>query len=514
MNNIINRNETNTSKKNYIIKYSKEEEKYFSKLFQQLDVKKEGCLEINSVIKYVKNYSGLNDETIKKIFSSIKPKISNCFQKNEFYYILRLISLAQNKIPYTIESLLNNPLIPPLPKFNSSNNSTSTTNTKSLELNKDTINEYKRIFDQIKDTNKDYITIFKALIYFKEDKKFGDKTEKVLDLLKPYGKYDNLLNLKEFIIALFLLSKYKDDEIPSKLDDNLQKFLARNKKTNNVLNTNDISNLRNIPNPIAETIEKIYPSRIIKKWNYEKNQINDKIIENTKIHEQLNAKMKEINEKINEINKQLQELKKEEKCIQNQINLNQKEYNDLIKQQSKYNDLIEKTKDIKNSNKQEIKDIRNSNKQDINNSNLQHFKDIKNSNKQDIKDIRNNNIQNIKDIKYSKIKYIKNCTIQDINNINISKKSNNSFTNDKNNQKIEHLNTLNNFENSVNNLDKILKKENNTKNLKINNRNMPRCNTSFYSGGFQSMTYSNVTNNNNSIQRNISGQLSINNNNS
>ena len=61
--------------------------------------------------------SCLSDKILKEIFLLTSHKNIYYIDKDEFFIILRLIALAQNKIAFTKDSLENNKPIPPLPIF-------------------------------------------------------------------------------------------------------------------------------------------------------------------------------------------------------------------------------------------------------------------------------------------------------------------------------------------------------------------------------------------------------------
>ena len=343
--------ESDSQASHYFINYTKEEEKYYSELFDKLDSEKNEFIISSKLADFMKT-SGLNNQILKDIYLKNRHKNIYCVNKEEFFIILRLIAYAQNNMPYTMESLLNDSLRPPLPKFatikNSNNENKINKNENIFEINKDIENKYKNIFYQIKDTKKDFISEIKVIIYWK-GKNYGDKIEKVLEILSPY-KQHKFLNLKEFIVSYYLLDIPENIKLPSKLPDNLLNYLERNTNKNN---SNIVSNLKensitanqsyqgSLLNPFVPIIAQTNSSRINQEnIENEKKLVEDKINEKIKINEQLNNKNEEINKKMKELYIEIEKLKKEQKNIQIQINNNKKEYNHLIEKQNYYKNIL------------------------------------------------------------------------------------------------------------------------------------------------------------------------------
>ena len=198
-------------------------------------------------------------------------------------------------MPYTIESLINNSPIPPLPRFNASKIINSQKNENVFEISENDINIYKDIFYNNKDTNKEYMTQIKAIIFFHKQN-YGDKIEKILELIKPLQQ-PSFLNLKEFIIVSHLLNLTKSCEVPTKLPQNLATFLGRNpniskpdlnkvninyEKRSDVINNDNISySFQNQNVPAEINFVKANSMKI------KGEQIDEKIIIENKIKENL-----------------------------------------------------------------------------------------------------------------------------------------------------------------------------------------------------------------------------------
>ena len=327
------------------IQFTTEENIYYTKIYEKLNIDKEGKLNFEKTLYYMKS-SGLNDEILKKIFSLIPKKDNKYIDRREFFIILKLIALAQNKMPYTIENLINNSSITFLPKFMSSKSKKKVDN-NIFEINENIQNKYKKLFYENKDTKKDYITEIKGIILWKKQN-YGDNVEKVLDMLKPL-ELPSFINLKEFIVICHLLSLSKNIQIPIKLPENIINFLGRNtikvyentninKENNNnklpdstprisLLNSNDkfhteIPKVKNFPSFNSNN-----------DFSYNKIQIENEINLNLKRKEELNKKNELINKRMKELYEEIQKLQKEQFNVQNDLTKLKNEYNDLIQKQ-------------------------------------------------------------------------------------------------------------------------------------------------------------------------------------
>ena len=387
------------------IKYTTDENNYYSKLFGQLDTEKKGILDSEKVANFMKT-SGLNVQILQKIFLLNHHKNIHYTDKEEFFIILRLIGLAQNNMPYTIENLIKNSPIPPLPRFNEQkSNNNNIMNEKIFELSENHINLYKKIFYSNKDTNKDYISQIKAIVLFHQQK-YGEKIEKVLELLNPFEQ-QSFLNLREFIVASHLLYITKTCDVPSKLPQNLAIVLGRNQNSDcrNINVPNKFQKVNN-PQQTSPTPKPSAGNRLSLKENQMKNEkiiIDNKITENLKRTQELTQKNEKINQRLIELNEEIKKLKIEQTNIQNQLNINKKEYNELLIKQNNY-----KTIGIKNlatplknninslnvNNNKIDNNIINSNNINLNNvnKNLHNVKSLNNINNQlNINNIINNN---------------------------------------------------------------------------------------------------------------------------
>lgn len=323
------------------IKYTIDENNYYSKLFGQLDTEKKGIVNSEKVANFMKT-SGLNEQILKKIFLLNHLKNIHYIDKEEFFIILRLIGLAQNNMSYTIENLIKNSPIPPLPRFNEQNsNNNNIMNEKIFELTENHINIYKKIFYSNKDTNKDYISQIKAIVLFHQQK-YGEKIEKILELLNPLEQ-QNFLNLREFIVASHLLYITKACNVPSKLPQNLATFLGRSQNSDcRIINVPNKLQKLNSPQRTTQNPIPAAAKRLSLKENQMKNEkiiIDNKINENLKRTQELTQKNEKINQRLKELNEEIKKLKIEQTNIQNQLNLNKKEYNELLIKQNNYKNI-------------------------------------------------------------------------------------------------------------------------------------------------------------------------------
>lgn len=107
---------------------------YFSSLFQIADKDNKGILIGKEAAEFLKK-SGLPKESLKIIWIISAQTDHQHLERDEFYLALRLVALAQNNMEYTEESIRINHPIPPLPKFDLKNNTTSAVFNKSVENN-------------------------------------------------------------------------------------------------------------------------------------------------------------------------------------------------------------------------------------------------------------------------------------------------------------------------------------------------------------------------------------------
>ena len=99
---------------------TKEEKDMFKKIFNNLDKNKYGYINIQTAHDFMER-SELSEEILNKIKDICKIQ-NDRFYPNEFYMALRLISLAQNSLPFTEQEIINNNFNLPLPKFKEPNN--------------------------------------------------------------------------------------------------------------------------------------------------------------------------------------------------------------------------------------------------------------------------------------------------------------------------------------------------------------------------------------------------------
>ena len=197
--------------------------------------------------------SKLSQDILKNIWA-ISAHTKKGLTKNDFFIALRLIALAQNHYPYTINEIENNNPIPPLPFFSSFNNNNNKDenynnsdkeeelNESEYEIPEQNIILYKNYFENNKDSNDNYISTKKLIEMWKRNSINDFTIKKIANSLKPLEK-KGFLNLKEFQVASHLLSicNYKEITIP--LPNCLLKFLGRplNKEKIKKIKTNYIN---------------------------------------------------------------------------------------------------------------------------------------------------------------------------------------------------------------------------------------------------------------------------------
>ena len=112
---------SNRNLKKLNIKFTKDEQILYSKLYNMLDNNGAGRIMGKPAANFMKT-SNLRKEVLKEIWL-IAAQTSNAYiLREEFYVAMRLIALAQNNMPFTAQSIeMNNP-IPPLPFFDLNKN--------------------------------------------------------------------------------------------------------------------------------------------------------------------------------------------------------------------------------------------------------------------------------------------------------------------------------------------------------------------------------------------------------
>ena len=187
--------------KKLIVKLTEEEKIYYNNLFLQLYKCNIGKIEAIDAARFIVK-SGLSKEILKNIWliSSSTIDIDDFLEKDEFFVMLRLIALAQNNLPYNVESIEKNSPLPPLPIFN---NISVNMQKNIFEIPEMTKNIYKQLFDEKKEFFSNYISAKNAIKIWRSNN-FNSPDEfdikKVVDCLKPLEQ-KNFLNLKEFQVA-------------------------------------------------------------------------------------------------------------------------------------------------------------------------------------------------------------------------------------------------------------------------------------------------------------------------
>ena len=255
----------NRNMKKLQVQMTKEEQMFYSKLYNMLDNNGEGRIMGKPAANFMKT-SNLRKEVLKEIWL-IAAQTSNAYiLREEFYVAMRLIALAQNNMPFTAQSIeMNNP-IPPLPFFDlnknqnnnnqnqnniNQNNNIQNNNNQNQNNNKDIyeISEkekafFKNIFDSKKEPNMERITAHNSIIIWKSNNAEDEAIKRVASIIKPLEN-KGFFNFKEFLVACHLIALSKKMQLPQQLPDTLVNFLGRNNSNNfntNNFNTNNNNN--------------------------------------------------------------------------------------------------------------------------------------------------------------------------------------------------------------------------------------------------------------------------------
>ena len=213
-------------KKNIIIPLTIEERDYYKKIFTLLDYEEKGKIEKELIYHFVKD-SGLNYTILNQILLLNYQKDKNYFDKNEFYILLRLIAMAQNKIPASLDMIENKNLKLHLPVFHFLQKSNLLKKNNLFDISEDESKSYLNIFYEKKDTRKKYISKLSAILCWNEKNPIGIKdNEKIMESLKPLEKED-YLNIKEFIIGCYLVHISRIIKMPIKLPNIVLQYLGR-----------------------------------------------------------------------------------------------------------------------------------------------------------------------------------------------------------------------------------------------------------------------------------------------
>ena len=463
---------SNRNIKKLNIKFTKDEQILYSKLYNMLDNNNSGKILGKPAANFMRK-SNLPKNVLKDIWL-IAAQTSNIFiLKDEFFVAMRLIALAQNNMPYTAQNIeMNNP-IPPLPNFDLNNNNNQNNqnnnhnnNQNNNQNNKKNINQnnnqniyeisekekdlLKNIFNNLKEPNDERITAHNAIIMWKNNNVDDNIIKTIAKIIKPLEN-KGFFNLKEFQVASHLINISKKCELPQKLPDILVNYLGR---TNNIYKMND-----NNFNTIEYNNSRMNSSSTLSQFFNNNNNNNN-------------------NDKIEEILRKEEELIKINNALSNQINLTKNKINELFKEI----EIIQKRQDNINNElanlRKECNILRNSgNSNNTNNKNNKNNKSTKN-NKKNVKYINkksdknisfiplNNNYLSSKNLESigKSIKY----DLNDLNDLNINK--NNNLAHPQSNKN----NVYPNLENKKpDKMDINLKNNNNNNNnnMDVNNNN-------------------------------------------
>ena len=106
-----------TFKSKLNVQLTREENMLYNKLYNMLDNNNVGRILAKPAANFMKT-SGLDKNTLKKIWLTAAVTSNTQIEKDEFFVALRLIALAQNNMPFSEENIERNSPIPPLPQFN------------------------------------------------------------------------------------------------------------------------------------------------------------------------------------------------------------------------------------------------------------------------------------------------------------------------------------------------------------------------------------------------------------
>jgi len=178
------------SKKKIQLNLTEDEEIYYYNLFESLDKNDQGKLDSITASSFIKK-SGISKHILKDIWLLAVKSSINYITRDEFYLTLRLIALAQNNMPYTLETIEKNDPIPPLPNFKYKIKISDRIMYKISENNK---KAYKRIFENNKDNKSDVdITSRKAINIWSSANASDDFIKKIAALVTPLEKKDILI---------------------------------------------------------------------------------------------------------------------------------------------------------------------------------------------------------------------------------------------------------------------------------------------------------------------------------
>ena len=223
----MEKNDTKKTKIRIHFSLTTEEKNYYSKIFDLLDYEKNGKLSSDFVAHFMRD-SGLNNKILKEIFLLTPHNDIHYNEKKEFFIMLRLIGLAQNKVPFTEDSLEKNTPIPPLPVFINFKEGNIINKQNIFEITEENKTVYTSIFYEKKDTGKDYISKLRTnILWDQKNQKQAYINEKIFQILEPLEQ-PNYLNLKEFIVGTHLLFLSKIIKVPKYLPQYLSDYLGRN----------------------------------------------------------------------------------------------------------------------------------------------------------------------------------------------------------------------------------------------------------------------------------------------
>ena len=239
--------QSQTFKKKLFVQLTREENMLYNKLYNMLDNNNQGRIMAKPAANFMKT-SGLEKNTLKKIWLIAAQSSNTQMDKDEFFVALRLIALAQNNMPFSAENIDRNNPIPPLPQFNLNNNNVnqnnnlgnrnannfqnqsqdkfnSNQNNNNNFINNQNNNQnsifdisesekinYKNIFDNQKEPNMERIRAHNAIIVWKDNQADDQAIRDVANIIKPLEN-KGFMNLKEFQVACHLINISKNVQL-------------------------------------------------------------------------------------------------------------------------------------------------------------------------------------------------------------------------------------------------------------------------------------------------------------
>lgn len=319
------------------VQLTEQEKTYYNSLYMKLCKKNTGKIEAIDAARFIVK-SGLEKSILKNIWLISSPSTDkdDYIEKEEFFVMLRLIALAQNKMPYTSESIAKNSPLPPLPNFGPAYSYQQSVNI--FEIPEASKIFYQKLFEGEKEFFSSKIGAKNAIKIWRENKNFYQPDEfvikKVVDCLKPLEE-KKYLNLKEFQVACHLLLIRNKVQIPDKLPKCLSDYLGRNAQNATQTSTGFFefltASFRSKTSEVNRNVPTIQKNNLIKSQNVV--NMNNNINQQNKLNQSIKS-IQELNTKYSTINSQITSVKNQITEEQNKILKLSKQLEDLVKEQT------------------------------------------------------------------------------------------------------------------------------------------------------------------------------------